>query len=155
GERIDTHCAAMIHILQQLGADVPTQAAALLAYMPEEVGEIAQREKLQAAFGTQVNTLVQGTRSLYRIAKITAQDHDTRALTGQRARMLQMLVVVAGELRLDLLRFASRLQCLRWFAQIKQPCPLAFAREPMELYPPLANRLGIWQIKWEMEDLAF
>src|SRR5690625_1668197 len=54
GERIDTHCAAMIHILQQLGADVPTQAAALLAYMPEEVGEIAQREKLQAAFGTQV-----------------------------------------------------------------------------------------------------
>src|SRR5690625_6515701 len=47
------------------------------------------------------------------------------------------------------------LQSLRWFAQSKQPCPLDFARETMELYTPLANRLGIWQIKWEMEDLAF
>ncbi|HLR81981.1 MAG TPA: bifunctional (p)ppGpp synthetase/guanosine-3',5'-bis(diphosphate) 3'-pyrophosphohydrolase [Paenalcaligenes sp.] len=155
GERIDTHCAAMIHILQQLGADVPTQAAALLAYMPEEVGEIAQREKLQAAFGTQVNTLVQGTRSLYRIAKITAQDHDTRALTDQREMKRKMLLAMAVDLRIVLIRLASRLQSLRWFAQSKQPCPLDFARETMELYTPLANRLGIWQIKWEMEDLAF
>jgi len=155
GERIDTHCAAMIHILQQLGADVPTQAAALLAYMPEEVGEIAQREKLQAAFGTEVNTLVQGTRSLYRIAKITAQDHDTRALTDQREMKRKMLLAMAVDLRIVLIRLASRLQSLRWFAQSKQPCPFDFAHETMELYTPLANRLGIWQIKWEMEDLAF
>src|SRR5690625_3452089 len=155
GERIDTHCAALIHILQQLGADVPTQAAALLAYMPEVVGEIAQREKLQAAFGTEVNTLVQGTRSLYRIAKFTAQDHDTRALTGEREMKRKMLLAMAVDLRIVLIRLASRLQSLRWFAQSKQPCPFDFAHETMELYTPLANRLGIWQIKWEMEDLAF
>src|SRR5699024_7959171 len=90
-ERIDTHCTAMTHILDQLGGHVPAQAAALLAYMPEEVGEIAQREELQAAFGTHANTLVQGTRSLCRIAKITAQDHDARALTEQREMKRKML----------------------------------------------------------------
>ena len=58
-------------------------------------------------------------------------------------------------LRIVLLRLSSRLQSLRWFAQSKTPCPRGFAQETMELYTPLANRLGIWQVKWEMEDLAF
>src|SRR5690625_2874671 len=155
GERIDTHCAAMVKILQQLGADVPTQATALLAYMPAEAGAASQREKLQEAFGTEINTLVQGTRSLYRIAQITAKDHDPRALTDQREMKRKMLLAMAVDLRIVLVRLASRLQSLRWFAQSKRPCPIDFARETMELYTPLANRLGIWQIKWEMEDLAF
>src|SRR5690625_4257511 len=155
GERIDKHCAAMIPILQQLGADVPTQAAALLAYLPQDAGDAAQREQLQAAFGTEVNTLVQGTRSLYRIAQITAKDHDPCALTDQREMKRKMLLAMAVDLRIVLIRLASRLQSLRWFAQSKQPCPLDFARETMELYTPLANRLGIWKIKCEREDLAF
>src|SRR5690625_1970738 len=95
GERIDKHCAAMISILQQLRADVPTQAAALLAYLPLDAGDAAQREQLQAAFGTEVNTLVQGTRSLYRIAQITAKDHDPRALTDQREMKRKMLLAMA------------------------------------------------------------
>lgn len=155
GERLDVHCAAMIPILQQLGADVPTQAAALLAYMPEDSGAGAQREQLQAAFGTEINTLVQGTRSLYRIAEITAKDHDPRALTDQREMKRKMLLAMAVDLRIVLIRLASRLRSLRWFAQTKRSCPIDFAQETMELYTPLANRLGIWQIKWELEDLAF
>jgi GTP pyrophosphokinase len=54
-----------------------------------------------------------------------------------------------------LLRLASRLQTLRFHAASKQPCPEALARESMQVFAPLANRLGIWQIKWELEDLSF
>src|SRR5690606_25164004 len=67
----------------------------------------------------------------------------------------KMLLAMAADLRIVVMRLASRLQSLRWYAASKNPCPAAFARETMELYTPLANRLGIWQIKWEMEDLAF
>src|SRR3546814_12169471 len=66
-----------------------------------------------------------------------------------------MLLAMAAGLLIVVMRLSSRLQSLRWFASSKTPCPVGFARETMELYTPLANRLGIWQIKWEMEDLAF
>src|SRR5690606_28554148 len=67
----------------------------------------------------------------------------------------KMLLAMAADLRIVLMRLASRLQSLRWYAASRTPCPAGFARETMELYTPLANRLGIWQIKWEMEDLSF
>src|SRR5690625_392387 len=156
GEPIDAHCAAMVEILQRLGADVPTQACALLAYIPEDADEAVQRDKLQNEFGTEINTLVQGTRALYRIARITGgKEHDPRAHQDQREMKRKMLLAMAVDLRIVLVRLSSRLQSLRWFAKSKTPCPVDFARETMELYTPLANRLGIWQIKWELEDLAF
>src|SRR5690606_20386288 len=73
----------------------------------------------------------------------------------QKEMQRKMLLAMAADLRIVLLRLASRLQSLRWHAESRTPCPAEFARETMELYAPLANRLGIWQIKWEMEDLAF
>jgi GTP pyrophosphokinase len=66
-----------------------------------------------------------------------------------------MLLAFSRDLRVVLLRLASRLQTLRWHAASKVPCPLALAQESQQVFAPLANRLGIWQIKWEMEDLAF
>ena len=66
-----------------------------------------------------------------------------------------MLLAMAADLRIVLLRLASRLQTLRWHASSKVPCRPDLARETLDLYAPLANRLGIWQIKWEMEDLSF
>jgi GTP pyrophosphokinase len=62
---------------------------------------------------------------------------------------------MCSDLRVVLLRLASRLQTLRWFAAQKRSDVEAFARETMALYAPLANRLGIWQLKWELEDLSF
>ena len=67
----------------------------------------------------------------------------------------KMLLAMAADLRIVLMRLASRLRTLRWHAESKTPCSVEFARETLDLYAPLANRLGIWQIKWEMEDLAF
>jgi GTP pyrophosphokinase len=66
-----------------------------------------------------------------------------------------MLLAFSRDLRVVLLRLASRLQTLRWYAATKQPCPGPLAQESRDVFAPLANRLGIWQIKWEMEDLAF
>lgn len=137
GEPIDAHCAAMVEILQRLGADVPTQACALLAYIPEDADEAVQRDKLQNEFGTEINTLVQGTRALYRIARITGgKEHDPRAHQDQREMKRKMLLAMAVDLRIVLVRLSSRLQSLRWFAKSKTPCPVDFARETMELYTP-------------------
>ena len=58
------------------------------------------------------------------------------------------------DLRVVVLRLASRLQTLRWFAQSRAPGADEYGRETLALYSPLANRLGIWQMKWELEDLS-
>ena len=66
-----------------------------------------------------------------------------------------MLLAFSRDLRVVMLRLASRLQTLRFFAASKLPVPDGIALEALQVFAPLANRLGIWEIKWEMEDLAF
>jgi GTP pyrophosphokinase len=66
-----------------------------------------------------------------------------------------MLLAFSRDLRVVLLRLASRLQTLRWHAASKRPCPPELATESLQVFAPLANRLGIWQVKWELEDLSF
>src|SRR3989344_344130 len=73
----------------------------------------------------------------------------------QVERIRKMLLAFSRDLRVVLLRLASRLQTLRHYAERKLPCPKALARESLQIFAPLANRLGIWQIKWELEDLSF
>jgi GTP pyrophosphokinase len=73
----------------------------------------------------------------------------------QTERVRKMLLAFASDLRVVLLRLASRLQTLRWYTASRNTCPEALARESLDVFAPLANRLGIWQIKWELEDLAF
>ncbi|NMK47659.1 bifunctional (p)ppGpp synthetase/guanosine-3',5'-bis(diphosphate) 3'-pyrophosphohydrolase, partial [Achromobacter sp. Bel] len=107
-------------------------------------------------FGAEVARLVQGTRALLRLGVVARQASDAEAESGSQKEMQRkMLLAMAADLRIVLMRLASRLRTLRWHAESKAPCSIAFARETLDLYAPLANRLGIWQIKWEMEDLAF
>ena len=73
----------------------------------------------------------------------------------QAEALRRMLLAMANDLRVVLLRLASRLQTLRYYALSKSAGAEPFARETLELYAPLANRLGIWQLKWELEDLSF
>ena len=73
----------------------------------------------------------------------------------QIERIRKMLLAFSRDLRVVLLRLASRMTTLRYYANSKLPCPKALARESLQVFAPLANRLGIWQIKWEMEDLSF
>ncbi len=157
GEPLDEHSAAVVLILSQLGTDAATRASALLTVLPEHSGPgAAKQDPLQKAFTPEVMALVQGTRALLRLGRIAGSSSDSAASSvDQKEMQRKMLLAMAADLRIVLLRLASRLQSLRWHASSKTPCPEAFARETMELYTPLANRLGIWQLKWEMEDLAF
>lgn len=154
GEPLDAHSAAVVEILQALNADASTRISALLAILTKK--DQVKHEFLKKEFGAQVATMVGGVQALYRIGILAAQAHDQAATgTDQKEMKRKMLLAMAVDLRIVLIRLASRLQSLRWFASSKTPCPLDFAQETMELYTPLANRLGIWQLKWEMEDLAF
>jgi len=84
---------------------------------------------------------------------------DARARERQAETLRKMLLAFSTDVRVVLVRLASRLQTLRWYAEVKTPLDTwsdpTIARESLELYAPLANRLGVWQIKWEIEDLSF
>ncbi|CFL82855.1 GTP pyrophosphokinase [Bordetella pertussis] len=111
---------------------------------------------MASEFGVEVARLVQGARALLRLGIVARHASDSEAESGSQKEMQRkMLLAMAADLRIVLMRLASRLQSLRWHAETKTPCAAGFARETLDLYTPLANRLGIWQLKWEMEDLAF
>ncbi|MFC4298239.1 MAG: bifunctional (p)ppGpp synthetase/guanosine-3',5'-bis(diphosphate) 3'-pyrophosphohydrolase [Castellaniella sp.] len=154
GEALDAHAAAVVLILRDLDTDAATRAAALLAVQPVPAGEVSRTDPLRKAFGAEITTLVQGVRALLRLGAVAGRAGDGSG-ADQKEMQRKMLLAMAADLRIVLMRLASRLQSLRWHAASRTPCPPEFARETMALYTPLANRLGIWQLKWEMEDLSF
>jgi GTP pyrophosphokinase len=113
-------------------------------------------DPIKEEFGPEVARLVQGARELLRLSGIASgASEGSEDAPLQKEMLRKMLLAMAADLRIVLLRLASRLQTLRWHASSKVPCRPDLARETLDLYAPLANRLGIWQIKWEMEDLSF
>jgi GTP pyrophosphokinase len=154
GEDAWSHAEGVARILTDLGATPAMQAAAYLVY----AGDGLQRpiEVVEKAFGPSYASLVDLTRRLVRIqrnAREAQVEKEQRALQTERVR--KMLLAFSRDLRVVLLRLASRLQTLRWHAASRTPCPPELARESQQVFAPLANRLGIWQIKWELEDLSF
>lgn len=159
GEPLAGHGAGVVRILAALHTDAATRAAALLAALPTDLMAPApslRNDPVATAFGAEIARLVQGTHALLRLGVVARQASDAAAESGSQKEMQRkMLLAMAADLRIVLMRLASRLRTLRWHAESKAPCSPAFARETLDLYAPLANRLGIWQIKWEMEDLSF
>lgn len=158
GEPLLDHGLATAAILSGMQTDAATRAAAILVMRPESSHE-SRLDPITEQFGPEVGRLVQGTRALLRLGSIArgAVQHgnDQADISDQQEMLRKMLLAMAADLRIVLIRLASRLQTLRWHAASKTDCEPAFARETLDLYTPLANRLGIWQVKWEMEDLAF
>lgn len=149
------HCLATGEILSGLQSDVASRMAAVLLALPAHQGK--GLDPIVKDFGAEVGKLVQGTRALLRLGEV-AREASTGmvwAPADQKENLRKMLLAMAADLRIVLIRLASRLQTLRWHAKSKVPCSVEFAQETLDLYAPLANRLGIWQVKWEMEDLAF
>ena len=159
GEPLAGHGAGVVRILAALHTDAATRAAALLAALPTDLMAPApslRNDPVATVFGAEIARLLQGTRALLRLGVVARQASDAAAESGSQKEMQRkMLLAMAADLRIVLMRLASRLRTLRWHAESKAPCSTDFARETLDLYAPLANRLGIWQIKWEMEDLAF
>ena len=154
GEPTLDHADAVAAILQGIGAAPSLRAAAYLVYAGDHLNR--PEAVIAQAFGASAASVVAGTRRLMQLqraargARVGVPQRDQ-----QIERVRKMLLAFSRDLRVVLLRLASRLQTLRFFAATRLPCPTELAEESLQVFAPLANRLGIWQVKWEMEDLAF
>ncbi|MBU6261326.1 MAG: HD domain-containing protein, partial [Burkholderiales bacterium] len=154
GEEAFGHAEGVAAVLRAIGGGPALCAAAYLVY----AGDHLQRpeEMVRKAFGPSYASLVALTRKLVQIQRaVRIAQGGAAAGPQQTEQVRKMLLAFSRDLRVVLLRLASRLQTLRWFAASRRPCPQALAEESLQVFAPLANRLGIWQIKWEIEDLAF
>jgi GTP pyrophosphokinase len=157
GENILVHADAVAAILKAIGGSQAMQAATYLVHSCQHLTK--PQEVIAKAFGANYAALAMETTKLVQVqrqargAQAKAQLLDDPAAQTENVR--KMLLAFSRDLRVVMLRLASRLQTLRHYAATKQAAPPALAHESLHVFAPLANRLGIWQVKWEMEDLAF
>lgn len=159
GARAMDHADGVAEVLRGMGAGPALQAAAYLAEACPQLND--PQAVLGTAFGDDLAGLGMAAHRLDRLQQ-QARTADTRDPGGSKERakeqverVRRMLLAFSQDLRVVLLRLAQRLQTLRHGAISKHGVPEALARETLQVFAPLANRLGIWQLKWEMEDLAF
>ncbi len=154
GEAALDHAAAVAAIAAQLDSSDELQAACYLLYAVDSLNK--PLEVLTKNFGESVARLTVETRQLIELQDRSRKSTDDGVLAkSQTENIRKMLLAFGRDLRVVLLRLASRLQTLRFYAAAKSPPPLDLARETLDVFAPLANRLGIGQIKWELEDLSF
>ena len=164
GENILAHADATAAILKSIGGSEAMQAASYLVYACEHLNK--PQEVIAKAFGDNFAALALETSKLIKlqrqarqtqVAHVRAANVVSMAQTAamQTENVRKMLLAFSRDLRVVMLRLASRLQTLRHFAASKLPVPVGLASEALHVFAPLANRLGIWELKWEMEDLAF
>src|SRR6185437_862984 len=146
GEPYVTHPIASAQILADLGIDPVAVAAALLHDVPEDTEY--NLSDIEDRFGADVARLVDGVTKLSKFS--------THSLEQQQAENIRkMFLAMAEDIRVVLIKLADRLHNMRTLYGPPSDKQLRIARQTMEIYAPLAERLGIWQIKWELEDLAF
>ncbi|MEO6351604.1 MAG: bifunctional (p)ppGpp synthetase/guanosine-3',5'-bis(diphosphate) 3'-pyrophosphohydrolase [Burkholderiaceae bacterium] len=148
--------------LASLKGDAETIIAGLLFELPAVDPTAA--ESIEAGFGKDVGDLVTGIRQLMRLRELTSVQQPvgrgknaSQQAAAQIEVLRKMLLSMASDMRVVLMQLASRVITLRFFAEKKSfgDTTHQYARETLDLYSPLANRLGIWQLKWELEDLSF
>ena len=143
---------ALILAAQNLDAD--SRLAALLFAAPEFLEQA--HEKIAERWGSAVAALVDGLYRLKHLRPLTlATAQSSQGVQAQAEILRKMLLALAADIRVVMIRLASRTQTLRWYTDHDLPSRAEVARESLQIYAPLANRLGVWQIKWEIEDLSF
>ena len=148
--------------LSYLRSDCETRIAGLLFELA--VMEPAEGATFEHRFGKEVADLVGGVQQLIRLRDLTVGHQGVKRgknaaqeASAQVETLRKMLLAMATDMRVVLVRLASCVTTLRYFAEQKRfdEVTHAYGREVLDLYAPLANRLGIWQLKWELEDLSF
>ncbi|MDP2171457.1 MAG: bifunctional (p)ppGpp synthetase/guanosine-3',5'-bis(diphosphate) 3'-pyrophosphohydrolase [Rhodocyclaceae bacterium] len=154
GETAFGHALGTTLILASLNLDLDSRVAALLFAAPDHLED--PRETMTARWGGAVADLVDRLSRLKHLRPLTlATAQSAQGVQAQAEIMRKMLMALAADIRVVLVRLASRTQTLRWYADHDTPERADIARESQQIYAPLANRLGVWQIKWEIEDLSF
>ncbi|MDF2735499.1 MAG: (p)ppGpp synthetase SpoT/RelA [Chloroflexota bacterium] len=146
GETYVTHPIASAQIVAELGIDPIAVQAALLHDVPEDT-EYSLTD-IEERFGGEVAQLVDGVTKL---SRFSTHSHEQQ----QAENIRKMLLAMAQDIRVVLIKLADRLHNMRTLYGLPSDKQQRIARQTMEIYAPLAERLGIWQIKWELEDLAF
>ena len=152
GEPYIQHSLAVADILVSLKLDPETVAAAILHDVVEDTD--VSLETIKKEFGAGVARLVDGVTKMRLIDLQGPRDKGKREYA--RAESLRkLLLAMAEDVRVVLIKLADRLHNMRTLNHLSEAKQRRIARETLDIYAPLANRLGIWQIKWELEDLAF
>jgi GTP pyrophosphokinase len=151
GEPYFIHCLATAATLADLRLDPPVVVAGLLHDTVEDTD--VTLEELRKEFGPEVARLVDGVTKLSQIADVTG--HRNRDLDKQEAESLRKMFLAMGEdVRIVLIKLADRLHNMRTLHGLRREKQIRIARETLDIFAPLANRLGMWHIKWELEDLC-
>jgi GTP pyrophosphokinase len=153
GDPFITHPLAVTYLVAELELDQLALAAALLHDVEEDCG--VPNDVIRDRFGPDVARLVDGLTKLEKLP-IRFAANDQPARDGVQAQNLRkMFLAMAEDIRVVLIKLCDRLHNMRTLWAIRPDKQRRIALETMEVFAPLANRLGIWQIKWELEDLAF
>jgi guanosine-3',5'-bis(diphosphate) 3'-pyrophosphohydrolase len=146
GEDFIIHPVGVAKICAGMRLDTETLCAALLHDTVEDTS--ASLEEVQAAFGEEIASLVDGVTKL---TGLTFQSRDERQAENYR----KMMIAMATDIRVILIKLADRLHNMRTIGAMSKQKQIDKARETLDIYAPIAHRLGIHAIKWELEDLAF
>ena len=156
GDPYIVHPLAAATILADLYLDPDTIQAALLHDVMEDCGVAV--DDLDARFGKDVARLVDGVTKLTRVDYRPPGSNGTGAVVAENLyaeSLRKMLVAMAEDIRVVLIKLADRLHNMRTLDALAEPKRRRIAQETLDVYSPLAHRLGIWEIKWQLDDLAF
>jgi GTP pyrophosphokinase len=151
GEPYVLHCVEVGRMLADLGLDFHTVAAGLLHDVVEDTDWTV--DDVRKRFDAEVARLVDGVTKLAYIDTMSRMG--SRDIEAEEAESLRkMFLAMADDVRVVLIKLADRLHNMRTLGSLSKERRERIARETLEIYAPLANRLGIWQMKWELEDLG-
>ncbi len=144
-----THCVAVAQILAEMNLDAETIAAALLHDAIEDTSVTSK--EIREEFGEAICGLVETVTKLARLPTGDTKQRSQR----DKEYMRKMLLTMGDDVRAVLIKLADRLHNMRTLGYLPSDKRQQIAQETMDIFAPLANRLGIWQFKWELEDLSF
>ncbi len=155
GEPYILHPVQVASILSAYKLDAPTLAAALLHDVVEDTG--TGREELRLAFGDEVEMLVDGVTKLTSISSRQTRDapQPLSKKAAQAENLRKIFLAMARDLRVILIKLADRLHNMRTLGALRPEKKARIAQETLEIFAPIASRLGVWEFKSELEDLSF
>lgn len=155
GEPYVNHCVAVATIIAELGAPMPAVVAALLHDTVEDTSlELADIER---DFGPEVAALVDGVTKLTQLPRVNRRRKKEKPEKGELAKenLRKTFLAMGDDVRVVVIKLADRLHNMRTLSHLPAEKRKRIAEETVEIFAPLASRLGIWQVKWELEDLSF